>query len=257
MPACEPSEREASINVTRHEIQVGHQTLSYQVVGQGEPIILIHGLSGSSRWWMRNIRALAEHYRLYLIDLPGFGTMRRFALDEVASGIVLWVEAVGIKQAHLVGHSMGRYICLWIAAHHPERIKCLVLVSPAGIPRIRSLPGYALPLLVAIRSLKPRFFFILISDALRTGPLAIVRAAQDLLTKDIRNCLKDITTPTLLIWGEYDSLVPLVLGDILNQEIRHAHLLILKKAGHVSMFDQPQQFNAAVLAFLAGQVIGT
>src|SRR5436305_6325427 len=260
MPACEPSERDASINVTRHEIQVGSQTVYYQVVGQGEPIILVHGLSGSSRWWVRNIRALAEHYRLYLIDLPGFGTMQRFrqrfALDEIASGIVLWMEAVGIKQAHLVGHSMGGYICLWIAAHHPERIQCLVLVSPAGIPHIRSLPGYVLPLLSTIRYVKPRFFSILISDALRAGPLTIVRAAQDLLTKDIRDCLKDITAPTLLIWGEYDSLVPLTLGDILNQEISHAHLLILKKAGHVSMFDQPQQFNAAVLTFLADHTIG-
>jgi pimeloyl-ACP methyl ester carboxylesterase len=230
-------------------------------VGQGEPIILIHGLSGSSRWWVRNIPILAEHYRLYLIDLPGFGTMRhyrgRLALDEIASGIVMWMEAVGIKQAHLVGHSMGGYICLWIAAHHRERIQCLVLVSPAGIPHIRSLPGYALPLLVAIRYLKPRFFSILISDALRAGPLTIVRAAQDLLTKDIRDCLKDITAPTLLIWGEYDSLVPLTLGDILNREISHAHLLILKKAGHVSMFDQPKQFNAAVLTFLAEHTIGT
>jgi pimeloyl-ACP methyl ester carboxylesterase len=138
MPACEPSEREASINVTRHEIQVGHQTVSYQVVGQGEPIILLHGLSGTSRWWVRNIPALAEHYRLYLLDLPGFGTMRRFrlrfALDEIASGIVLWMEAVGIKQAHLVGHSMGGYICLWIAAHHPERVQCLVLVSRQASP---------------------------------------------------------------------------------------------------------------------------
>ena len=236
-------------------------TVYYQVVGQGEPIILIHGLSGSSRWWVRNIPALAKHYRLYLIDLPGFGTMRRyrqrFFLDEIAAGIVSWMEAVGIKQAHLVGHSMGGYLCLWIATHHPERIQCLVLVSPAGLPHIRSLSGYALPLLVAICSLKPSFFSILISDALRAGPLVIVRAAQDLLTKDIRDCLKDITTPTLLIWGEYDSLVPPILGDILNEEIRHARLLILKKAGHVSMFDQPKQFNAAVLTFLAGQVIGT
>jgi pimeloyl-ACP methyl ester carboxylesterase len=82
-------------------------------MGQGKPIILIHGLSGSSRWWGRNLCALGEHYRLYSIDLPGFGTMRRFrlcfALDEIASGIVLWMKAVGIKQAHLVGHSMGGY----------------------------------------------------------------------------------------------------------------------------------------------------
>jgi len=261
MPSREPLEREANINVTRHEIQVGHQTVSYQVVGEGEPIILIHGLAGSSRWWERNIRALAEHYRLYLLDLPGFGIMRRFrqryALDEIASGIVSWMEAVGINQAHFVGHSMGGYLCLWIAAHYPERIQCLVLVSPAGIPRVRSLPGYALPLLVALRSLKPRFFFLLLSDALRAGPLTIVRSAQDLLTRDIRECLKDITAPTLLIWGEYDSLVPPMVGAMLNQEIRQARLLILKKAGHVSMFDQPTQFNAAVLTFLADQVRGT
>src|SRR5437763_15227548 len=120
MSAWKPSEREATINVTRHEIRVGHQTVYYQVVGQGEPIILIHGLSGSSRWWVRNIPALAEHYRLYLIDLPGFGTMRRYrrslALDEIASRIVLWMAVVGIKHAHLVGHSMGGYICLRLAA---------------------------------------------------------------------------------------------------------------------------------------------
>ncbi len=75
---------------------------------------------------------------------------------------------------------------------------------------------------------------------------------KDLLTKDIRDCLKDITTPTLLIWGEYDSLVPPMLGDILNQERRPAHLLILKKAGYVSMFDQPKQFHAAVLTYVGG-----
>ena len=218
-------------------------------------MILIHGLSGSSRWWVRNIRVLAEQYQLYLLDLPGFGSMghlpQRYTLDEIASGIVLWMEAVGIKQAHLVGHSMGGYISLWIAASYPERIQCLVLVSPAGIPHIRSLTGYMLPLLRALRSFNLRFFFILISDSLRAGPRAIVRAAQDLLTKDIRDCLKDISAPTLLVWGEHDSLVPPVFGDMLSREISHAHLLILRNAGHVSMFDQPEAFNAAVLAFLA------
>jgi len=233
----------------------------YQVAGEGhskeDPLILIHGLSASSRWWIRNIPAFAKHYQVYLLDLPGFGLMRRyhqrFVLDEVARGIVAWMEAVGISSAQLMGHSMGGYICLWIAAHYPERIKRLVLVSPAGIPHIRSVRGYTLPLLVAFRYFKPGFFSILISDALRAGPLTILRAAQDLLTHDIRDCLTDVTAPTLLVWGEHDSLVPPLFGDILRQEIKHADLLILKKAGHVSMFDQSEQFNRAALRFLAGR----
>lgn len=244
------------IQITRREIQVGQQTVYYQVAGEGEPVVLVHGLSASSRWWVRNIPALAQRYQVYLLDLPGFGMMRRFrwrfALDELASGIVAWMEALGFKQAHLMGHSMGGYICLRIAAQHPERIKRLVLVSPAGIPHVRSVYGYTIPLLVAFRYFKLSFFSILISDALRAGPLTILRATQDLLTRDVRDCLKDVTAPTLLVWGEHDSLVPPAFGPILQQEIRDAQLLVLKRAGHVSMFDQAEQFNAAVLGFLGG-----
>lgn len=232
----------------------------YQVAGEGEPVILVHGLSGSSLWWQRNVPALAEHYKVYLIDLPGFGSMRRFgrrfSLDRITSGLLLWMEAVGIKKAHLVGHSMGGYICLWLAAHRPDIVDHLVLVSPAGIPKVRSLFGYAVPLLVSMRYISPAFFLILAYDALRAGPLTLLRAAQDLLTKDIRDWLKMITAPTLLVWGIGDTLVPPALGDILRQEIANSRLLLLKKAGHVGMFDQPREFNAAILAFLAGQTVG-
>jgi len=166
------------------------------------------------------------------------------------------MEALGIKKANLIGHSMGGYICLWIAAHRPDVIDHLVLVSPAGIPKIRSLFGYAVPLLEAIRYLSPAFFLILAYDALRAGPLTLLKAAQNLLTKDIRDSLKMISAPTLLVWGMGDTLVPPILGDILHQEITNSRLLLLKKAGHVSMFDQPQQFNKAILAFLADETVG-
>ncbi|HEY6540373.1 MAG TPA: alpha/beta fold hydrolase [Ktedonobacteraceae bacterium] len=249
------------IKTTRREIQLGQQAIYYQVAGKedGEPVVLVHGLSASSRWWVRNVPALAEHYRVYLLDLPGFGLMRRFrrrfVLDELSSSITAWMDALGINQAHMIGHSMGGYICLRIAARHPERIKRLVLVSPAGIPHIRSVRGYLLPLLVAIRYCKPAFLPILFSDALLTGPRTLLRATQDLLTKDIRDALHKVVTPTLLIWGEYDALVPPVFGDILREEIKGARLLILKRAGHVVMFDQAEEFNDAVLRFLEGETM--
>src|SRR5437763_16579281 len=246
--------------IERREVQVGQYTMYYQVTGEGEPLVLVHGLSGSLRWWGRNVPALAEHYRVYLIDLPGFGMMRNFprrlTLDEVANGLVAWMKAAGIARAHLIAHSMGGYICMRVAATRPELVDRLVLVSPAGIPKFRSILGYTIPLIVAIRYLTPRFFPVLVYDALRAGPLTLLRAAQDLLTKDIRDYLKAIQAPTLLIWGVNDSLVPPVLGDVLRQEIAQARLFLLKKAGHVGMFDQPEEFNAAVLAFLRGEEVG-
>jgi pimeloyl-ACP methyl ester carboxylesterase len=107
-----------------------------------------------------------------------------------------------------------------------------------------------------MRSLSPAFFPILICDALRAGPLMLLRATRDLISRDVRTSLQEITVPPLLIWGENDTLVPLALSDLLRAEIPSARLLIIKKAGHVVMFDQSQQCNAAMLAFLSGVDVG-
>lgn len=244
------------MKVSKCKVQVGGNDIYYEVVGEGNPLILVHGLSGSTRWWVRNVSALAQHYKIYLVDLPGFGAMRhprsRFVLAEATSWLLMWMKAVGISQADFVGHSMGGYICLKIAAHHPQVVHCLVLAAPAGVPsRARSIPGYFFPLLFAIRYMTPRFIFILLYDALRAGPLTLIRTAQDLLAQDVREDLERVSVPTLLIWGENDTLVPPTLAQVLHQKIAHSNLLLLKKAGHVVMYDQAQEFNAAVLSFLA------
>jgi pimeloyl-ACP methyl ester carboxylesterase len=248
------------VKMARCEIRVGNQRVYYQVVGEGEPVILVHGLSASSRWWVRNVAALAEHYRVYLVDLPGFGMMRgffyRFVLDNVTTWLLAWMEVVGLKEAYFVGHSMGGYICIRVAAQRPEVVRRLILVSPAGLPGERTLAGYLVPLLRTIYYVTPSFLPILFYDALRAGPLTFFRAARDLLSKDMQDVLESVTVPTLLIWGENDTLVPAIFGDILRQKIARSRLLLLKKAGHVVMYDQPEEFNAGVLAFLDGESVG-
>lgn len=243
-----------------HVVQVGTTRVSYQVLGEGEPLILVHGLSGSMRWWVHNVQALAQDHRVYLVDLPGFGTMHRvhtrFALVNVAQWLLAWMDVVGIRKAHLVGHSMGGYICIWVAAHHPEVVSRLVLISPAVLSKIHRVLGYTLPLLRAIRYLTIGFLFILAYDALRAGPLTLLRATHDLLIHDTQQDIQKITAPTLLVWGENDTLVPPAVGHILRQQISHARLLLLKRASHVSMYDRPQEFNSAVEAFLKGEVVG-
>jgi len=251
--------KEVGIERSEREARVGGHRVRYKVVGEGEPVVLVHGLSGSTRWWARNTAALATEYRVYLVDLPGFGAMRRlrrhFVLAEAASWLATWMEAVGLGKAYLVGHSMGGYVCLRLAAQRPEAVRRLVLVAPAGVPAERPLLGHLVPLLLAARQAVPSFLPILTYDAIRTGPATLWRAARDLLAEDVREELQSIRVPTLLVWGEKDPLIPPSIGELLRREITHSQLLILENAGHVPMFDRPQGFNAALLAFFSADVL--
>src|SRR5258707_5965522 len=152
----------SKMKVAMHIVLVEGSPVRYGVIGEGKPILLIHGLSGSMLWWRRNTAALAKHYRVYLVDLPGFGSMARtskhLTLLKVAPWLHKWMIAVGIRQAHLVGHSMGGYICLWLAAHHPDLVSRIILISPAILPQDRSVFEYVVPLLISARSLRPHFF---------------------------------------------------------------------------------------------------
>lgn len=242
------------------QARVGGHPIRYKVAGEGEPVVLVHGLSGSTRWWARNVPTLAERYRVHLVDLPGFGAMRRlsrqFALVEAAAWLSAWMEAVGLGPAHMVGHSMGGYVCLRLAASRPEAVHRLVLVAPAGVPTGRSMLGYLVPLLGAARHATPSFLPVLIRDALRMGPVTLWRAARDLLAEDVQEDLRSIEVPTLLVWGKKDPLVPPAIGNLLRAEIPNSRLLVLEKAAHVPMFDRSEEFDEALLAFLAGGEVG-
>ncbi|WP_165423691.1 alpha/beta fold hydrolase [Ktedonosporobacter rubrisoli] len=242
-------------------VLVDGQPVRYEVIGKGEPVIMVHGLCGSTRWWSCNINELAQRYRLYLLDLPGFGAMNRapggFKLAETAHWLLKWMQGVGIQKAHFVGHSMGGHICLQLAALRPEMVERLVLVSPAVMLPTRPIASFIWPLLLSTRSLTLSFFMIVCYDTLRAGPITLLRALQDLMVAQHTSLdFQAITAPTLLIWGEHDAQVPAMIGPLLCQRLSDARLLIIKRAGHTCMAKQAKQFNAAVLAFLAGQVVG-
>ncbi|GCE31829.1 dihydrolipoamide acetyltransferase [Dictyobacter alpinus] len=202
------------------------------------------------------MEALARQYCVYLVDLPGFGSMarvrQRFALLQAANWMVQWMDAIGLQRAHFIGHSMGGFVCLWIAAHRPEAVERLVLVAPAVIPHVHSIFGYIMPLLKSMRYMTPQFFMVVSTDTLRMGFITLLRAVHDLISIHLDDEIETVQVPTLLIWGEDDTLVPPSLGELLHQKMLHASLRIIPKAGHVCMFDQPAIFNATVKNFLAG-----
>ena len=247
------AERRA-IQLRSAEVSLGGRRIAYQVAGAGDPVVLVHGLAGSARWWRRNVAALAEQHTVYLVNLPGFGSFRRrprFTLTEGADWLAEWIEAVGIAPCHVVAHSMGGYLAIRLAASRPGLVRRLVLVAPAVVAGRRPIRAYPLALVAAGLAMRPSFLPLLALDTLRAGPLTILRAARGLLAEDVRNELRAIGAPTLLIWGERDALVPPSIGPLMRAELPDARLLILRGAGHVPQYDRPDEFNAATLAFLA------
>ena len=180
----------------------------------------------------------------------------RQGVQAATDWLIRWIEAVGAQPAHLVGHSMGGHICLRIAIERPDLVNRLALVAPAVWFVRGSLLARIAPLVDETRQFSPRFMATLSYDALRAGPITLLRSARDLLREDVARDLTAIQAPTLLIWGEHDALVPVLVGYELRRLIPQSRLLVLKDANHVPMFHDARRFNAALLHFLRGDPIG-
>jgi pimeloyl-ACP methyl ester carboxylesterase len=238
----------------RHRVRVGDAAIAYQVGGTGPPVILIHGLSGSARWWAKNVEDLTQDFRVYAVDLLGFGASggrQRFLLDQAAAILAAWMDRIGIARASVVGHSMGAFVAAELAADYPERVERLVLVAPAMLPYERRLWHPTRGLLGTLRQVPGGFLPMLIADAVRAGPITLPSAARQLLTADLRPKFERIMAPTLVVCGERDRLVPPAFGQRLVRDLPNAELVVLPDADHNPMWEQPAAFNRIVRAFLA------
>ncbi len=248
------------VNISKQTVQVNGWPVHYEVVGEGEPLVLVHGLSESTRVWYKNLPTLAEHYRVYLIDLPGFGAMRKFHrhfnLAQSGSWLDGWMQAVGLEAIDLVGHSMGGYVSMALASMHPEKIKRLVLVDSIGIPFNLPVRRLVYPALKAIGRTIPSFWLCIGYDYLRAGPAMISNASRQIVELDAASVLSAVNKPTLIIWGENDDLVPFALGRQLHERLTGARLCVLPGTNHFCMYERPREFNQALLTFLQGQEVG-
>jgi pimeloyl-ACP methyl ester carboxylesterase len=233
--------------------KVGPLTVHYEVAGEGRAVVLIHGLSGSGRWWAYNVPALAQRYRVYNVDVVGFGRSRgqKLLLQQAGDWLAEWLQVTGIAQAHLVGHSMGGYIATQVAATKPEAVRRLVLVDALVLPIRRGLLWRALDLVRAMRYMSLSFFPVLLGDALQAGPRTMWRAVQEVLRADLSHRLDAVQAETLVVWGEKDSLLDPQLGRQLAERLRRACFVCVEGAGHNPMWDRPQRFNKLLLDFLA------
>lgn len=242
------------VSPTSQRIAIGPYRIYYERHGSGPPLLLVHGLSGSSTWWRRNIPALMPHFTVYTIDLIGFGHSRRLfplTVVEAADMLAEFITTMGHERADIIAHSMGGHITLLLAARHPEKVGKLVLAAAAGGPAMqKTIWEMMVRALLAGFFGAPSFLPTIAWDALRAGPLVLWIAANDLLRSDLSSLLEQIRSPSLLLWGDRDVLVPLRVGRELKTHLPNSSLHILRGAGHVLMFDKSEAFNQAVLGFL-------
>jgi pimeloyl-ACP methyl ester carboxylesterase len=255
----------------------------YIARGSGAPVILIHGFFFDTHMWRANIDELARHFRVYALDLWGAGYSTRAPLDYgyplFARQLGLFMDALALPAASLVGQSMGGGTIIEFAVSNRSRVERIVLVDAAGLPnplpavgKIANLPGvgevmYALPgnfmrrftlgnaFIHDPETITEDFFekatrFHQIAGSSEVM-LAITRKNFfDKLESRIGQ-LAGLDVPTLIIWGREERAIPLSTGRKMHAMLTGSQLAIIDRAGHCPMIDRPGRFNALVRGFLS------
>lgn len=248
-------------------IRVGDLDTHYTVWGEGSPVVLLHGWGTSAESLGAVAKTLEDRFRVYALDLPGFGWTPSAAAVwgtwEYASYVEAFMDRVNISVASLVGHSFGGRIALALAAQWPERVRNLILVASAGICPRRG-PVYRVK--VGAAKLAKRFFSLPIWGRMGERVVAKVyqrvgsrdyRAAGPLratlvkvVGEDLRSILPSVRVPTLIIWGDRDQEVPFSSMEIMARGIQDSRLEVLEGADHFPFVDRPDRFGQLVREFL-------
>ena len=276
----------ATAPVKSGHIEAGGIRYYYEVYGDGKPVVLIHGLSCHVEDWLPNFNALAEHHRVYALDLPGHGRTDKparatYGATYLTEFVRDFMVALQIPRAHVVGHSMGGAVATRLAFTHGELVDRLVLVAPAGLGpqvhlslRLASVPLLGERLMRLSRSGIASFARMTVYDPLviieekidcdyelaaQPGALeAVLRTARSGLNllgqkKSLWGVntgrLPYITAPVLVIWGRQDPILPVAHAEVAAQALPNARVQILDACGHVPMLEKTDAFNALLLDF--------
>ena len=247
--------------------------IAYERVGEGPPLIFVHGGAEDGRVWQPQLAALANEFTVVAWDEPGAGRSSDvpagFGLAEYAHCLAALIEAIALGQAHVVGLSWGGTVVQELYRHHPELVATLILVDTyagwkgsltedevrtrvEGVRQMLAAPAEEFdPTYPGLFAGDPPADFVPLlehmaasvrRESLRTEVLVMAEADQ-------RDLLPRIAVPTLLIWGEQDVRSPLRIARKFEQAIPDARLVVTPDCGHVSNLEQPERFNEAVREF--------
>jgi pimeloyl-ACP methyl ester carboxylesterase len=253
------------------------------------PLILLHGMSSSLNTWDSVVIGLKDKKRVISLDLPGFGLTgpspeNAYNFDYYSKFIDSFTTRLKIKRFILVGNSMGGAISWNYALHNPQGLAKMVLVDAAGYPKkgesgslgftiastpvINNLLLYATPKFLVRKSLETvyynqarvtdeqveRFHDVAIREGNRAAALLIFKGSFQGNSKRFLNSniarIKDIKTPTLILWGDKDNLISVDNVAQFQRDIQGSKAEIYKNVGHVPMEEVPSKVAASIAGFV-------
>lgn len=264
------------------KIKLGTLRIVYSEGGQGEPLLLLHGLGADRTTFERVAGALTGSYHLYIPDLPGFGASGRpedgdYGIDAQVERVDRLVVALGLDKFDLGGNSMGGWIAAAYAARFPGKVRSLWLLAAAGTGEMLQTQAVIARqqrgayILLARDRTEFKAVLRLIFTRTPSLPYCILQVASqrsaayfplhakifDQLLEDgekhrLEPHLPQVTAPTLLVWGEDDRVVPLAVMQCFQRLLPHASAVLMKGVGHVPQLEAPRQVAADYRRFRAG-----
>lgn len=269
------------------KIKIGNYDINYAKVGSGPPLVLVHGANIGWGQWHLNILALAEHFTVYAIDLPGSGGSTKINYNtlnlekDFVDVVRLMVRSLNINEYHFIGHSIGAWVGLKLAMG--GKINKMILVNPLGLsnympfkyrpisipfvanlisrtvmrPNKKNMKKFLQSVLWGSYSLSDVFvdyFYEGVNKDKISHPLSLIsRLSGFFKMKDELVLVKDldkVKSPTLVIVGDRD---PLISQDSVRKNISmlsNAHLEVFTDTGHVALLEKSDQFNKVAINFL-------
>ncbi|MCP2043084.1 alpha/beta fold hydrolase [Pontibacter sp. HSC-36F09] len=265
--------------------------VAYTDEGKGsETLIFIHGLGSYLPAWDKNVAELSQHYRCIAIDLPGYGKSDKTGITAgmatYADDVLALMDTLKIKQATLVGHSMGGQIAITAALKQPQRIKHLILAAPAGIETFTEQQKQLFKMTVTPESVQkttpeqvvanfkvnfhqmPADAQYMIDDRLKMSQSAefgayskaVAGSVAAMVDEPVYEQLQQVQVPTLIIFGAQDALIPnrylnpnlttQAVAETARDRIPNSQLVVLPEAGHFLQYEQAGAFNKAIRDFL-------
>ncbi|WP_164103561.1 alpha/beta fold hydrolase [Candidatus Laterigemmans baculatus] len=261
--------------------ELGDRFISYVDQGQGPPVVFLHGIPTWGYLWHGMLPALSTECRTLILDLPGFGySDKRDCFDrsiarqaEMVDG---WMEQIGVERAAVVAHDIGGGVALRLATLFPHRVERLCLLNAVcydswpieamlqfGHPETYHKVSASAAVTLLRQALKQGFSHKLSEEVLEgllspcrteVGKVSMIRNAAALntnLTTELTHLLPRIEVPTQILWGEDDTFQLVKYGQRLESDIPDARLVRISDARHFVMFDQPDEVNEHLRAFLA------
>jgi pimeloyl-ACP methyl ester carboxylesterase len=247
--------------------------IAYARVGDGPPIVFVHGAAEDGRVWQPQLTALADEFTVVAWDEPGAGRSSDlppgFRLVDYANCLAALIERLELGPTHVVGLSWGSTLVLELYRHHPELVATLILAGgyagwkgslpeeevsarAEGVRQMLGASAEELDLTLAglFADGPPAEFVPLLEEiAHDVRPQSLRTQVQVMAEADQRDLLPRISVPTLLIWGELDARSSLSIASQFERTIPDTTLVVIPGAGHVCQLERPAQFNRAVREF--------